>query len=70
MKVVVDRFEGDLAIVELGELTIDIPRCELPAGTAEGSVLTVRFELDQAETEARRKRVGDTIRRLRELSES
>ncbi len=70
MKVVVDRFEDDLAVIEFGELTIDIPRRELPAGTAEGSVLTVRFELDQAETEERRRRVEDTIRRLRERSDS
>ncbi|MHB0886080.1 MAG: DUF3006 domain-containing protein [Bacillota bacterium] len=70
MKVVFDRFEGDLAIIEFGEVTVNVPRRELPAGTAEGSVLTVRFELDPAGTEERRKRVEDTIRRLRELSES
>ncbi|MHB8928012.1 MAG: DUF3006 domain-containing protein [Bacillota bacterium] len=65
MKVVIDRFEGDVAVIEWGEATIEIPRGELPAGAAEGSVLTVRFEVDEADTAARRARAAEAVRRLR-----
>jgi len=66
MRVVIDRFEGDLAVIEWGKSMIEVPRGELPAGAAEGSVLTVRFEVDEAETTARRARAAEAIRRLRE----
>lgn len=48
MKAVIDRFEGDYAIVLLGdeEVQVDIPRRRLPEGAREGSWLTVSFELD------------------------
>ncbi len=65
MKVIIDRFEGDLAILEWGESTVDVPRQDLPAGAAEGSVLTVRFELDEDGTAARRIRSAEMIKRLR-----
>ncbi len=48
MKAVIDRFEGDHAIVLFGdeETKVDIPRQLLPLGVKEGDWLNVSFELD------------------------
>ena len=48
MKAVIDRFEGDHAVVLFGdeEIKVDIPRQLLPTGVKEGSWLKVSFELD------------------------
>lgn len=66
MKVILDRFEGQMAVLEWGESTVDIPRAELPPGAREGSVLTVRLELDEGATAERRRRAEETIKRMRE----
>jgi hypothetical protein len=48
MKAVVDRIEGELAVLLLGdkEVKLDVALAELPSGTKEGSWLKVKFELD------------------------
>jgi len=44
VRIVVDRIEGDIAVVELeGERTIQLPVEMLPGDTREGSVLTVQL---------------------------
>ena len=45
MKAVIDRFEGDHAVVLFGddELKVDIPRQLLPPGAKEGSWLKVSY---------------------------
>jgi hypothetical protein len=49
MKAVVDRIEGDTAVLLIGEeeTRLDIPLRLLPEGTREGSHLTIAFELDK-----------------------
>lgn len=55
MEVVIDRFEGDFAIVELPDKRFaEIARALLP-GTAEGDVVDIT--LNQAKTEARKKEI-------------
>ncbi len=49
---IVDRFEGDFALVECGDQMLQIPKSELPAGAKEGSVLALR--LDPEAEKARR----------------
>jgi hypothetical protein len=49
-RIVVDRIEGDIAVVELAGTTVDVPVALLPAGAGEGSVLT--FSLAAAGTDA------------------
>ncbi len=41
LRIVVDRFEGDLAVLEVGATHVDVPRALLPAGTREGDVLSL-----------------------------
>ena len=60
MNVIIDRFEGDFAVVELPDGSFaDLPRALVPAGAGEGSVL--RIETDAAETEKRRREAADLL---------
>ena len=36
---IIDRFEGDLAVIEFGEVMKDIPKSRLPASIQPGDVL-------------------------------
>ncbi len=68
LRAVIDRFEGDLAVVLVGdeEYRLDVPRRFLPPGAREGDVLVLRWEVDRRETEARRKGVVQLIDELKE----
>ncbi len=43
MKVIVDRIEGSVAVVEVDGRMWDVPLSWLPAGTREGTALTPAF---------------------------
>ncbi|MEG3071087.1 MAG: DUF3006 domain-containing protein [Peptococcaceae bacterium] len=54
MKVIIDRFEGEFAVVELpGRKTVDMPLELIPPGAKEGDVLSI--ELNKKETEKRKR---------------
>jgi hypothetical protein len=63
MRIVIDRFEGDLAVVELGDARVNVPRALLPEGALEGSVL--RFVLDAEATSAALADAGARLARLK-----
>ena len=48
--IVVDRFEDDEAVLEIGGRLVSVPRAALPDGTVEGSVL--QLSLAPADTDA------------------
>ena len=52
---VIDRFEGDFAVVETDKGMLNIPRSELPPSAKEGD--TLRFVIDAGETAARKRRI-------------
>ena len=60
---IVDRFEGDQVVVEIGNQLVNIPRADAPAMLAEGMVVVVRdgriTDIDQIETQ----RIEDDMRR-------
>ncbi|MCD8238691.1 MAG: DUF3006 domain-containing protein [Clostridiales bacterium] len=63
MKVIIDRFENDFAVVELEDLTtVMIPKTIIPDNAEEGSVLTIRC--DEEETEKRRKKIKNKMNSL------
>jgi hypothetical protein len=76
-EMVVDRFEGEIAVVEVsGGHTLDLPRWMLPPQAAEGDVIRahaaevdgawrVECTVDAAETARRRDRAKGTLDRLR-----
>ncbi|SNS86002.1 Protein of unknown function [Anaerovirgula multivorans] len=56
MKVVIDRFEGNYAVVEMQDKsTVDMPKLLLPKEAKEGDIIEIR--IDTQETESRKKRV-------------
>lgn len=67
MKAVIDRFEGDFAVVLFGdeEIKVDIPRQLLPKGAKEGSWLRVSFELDLEKTKAQKEKIKGLLDKLK-----
>lgn len=61
--IIVDRFEGNLAVCEEGTKTIEIPKADLPAGVKEGDVLMKgnngAYEIDRETTKQRRKNIDE-----------
>ncbi|NLU36607.1 MAG: DUF3006 domain-containing protein [Clostridiales bacterium] len=66
MKAVVDRIEGDTAVLLIGEeeTRLDIPLRLLPEGTREGSHLTIAFELDKDSEEKKRQEISSLLDKL------
>lgn len=50
MQCIVDRLEGDYAVVEYFDKVLNLPKVFLPAEVREGDVLDVIIMLDDAET--------------------
>ena len=65
MKALIDRIEGDSAVLLFGEkeLKVDIPRELLPIAAMEDSWLNVNFELDAEEM----KKLEERIRKLLDM---
>jgi hypothetical protein len=51
---IIDRFEEDWAIIEYGQITFNVPKEILPAGAAEGDVLTIGISVNKEMTEKRK----------------
>jgi hypothetical protein len=74
-KAVIDRFEGDYAVLFVGEENrqVIVPRKEIPEGAAEGEWLKVELdgdhvlhvEVDEAETASAKQRIAEKLDRLR-----
>jgi hypothetical protein len=74
-KAVIDRFEGTLAVLLVGEKSrrVNVPKQLLPKRAKEGTWLKVVFdgseilkiEIDPEETEKAKKRIADKLERLR-----
>ncbi|TCI33840.1 DUF3006 domain-containing protein [Exiguobacterium sp. SH4S7] len=65
---IIDRFEGDLAVVEFGEVMEDIPKSRLPEPTQSGDVLWFyedgRVEMDTGEKERLSKEIDELMDEL------
>ena len=46
-ELIVDRFEGDIAIIEYKDGHFELPRCCLPQDTAEGDSITIQSQPSQ-----------------------
>lgn len=70
MQVIIDRFEGDMAVCEKPErVMINIPRNHLPSSAREGDVLIIEgndIQIDAVETGKRRKAAQDKLKKLRQ----
>ena len=60
---IIDRFEGDFAIIEINTgKFVDMPRILLPKEASEGDVIEIR--IDKNQTEARKKKIRGMMDRL------
>lgn len=68
MKAVIDRFEGDFAVLLFGdeEIKVDFHRSLLPQGAKEGSWLTISLELDLEGEQKQREKISEQLKRLKE----
>ena len=67
VRMIIDRFEGDVAVVETESGNIDIPRCELPTEVKEGDIIEMSDEgytVLKGETSTRRKKLLEMTKRL------
>ena len=71
LKIVIDRFEGDNAVVLLDESATCFawPRAYLPPGAAEGDHLTISLTIDKKATRSARQEAKDLLRQLLEANE-
>ncbi len=73
MKAVIDRIEGKLAVVlmgEMGEFKFNILLSFLPDGCKEGDVLKISVERDLAATEQTKARVSGLMEKLKKKGQS
>jgi hypothetical protein len=68
MKVIIDRFEGDLAVCEKEDGTfMDIPSQSLPSGAKEGDILLINgdhISVDKSGTQERRNKINKLMEDL------
>ncbi|MBQ4517556.1 MAG: DUF3006 domain-containing protein [Clostridia bacterium] len=63
MKIIVDRFEGNIAVVELEDGSIiDCPKALLPANAKEGSIINIT--VDEKATEEKLQKLTNRMNRL------
>ncbi len=61
---VIDRFEGNMAVIEYNGRTFDLPRNLLPKEAKEGDVLKILINVDREETEKRREKIENLMDEL------
>ena len=72
MKAVIDRFEGELAVLLLGdkgEFRLNFPLSLFPAGCKEGDILNISIERDPEATEQTKERVSGLMEKLKQKSQ-
>jgi hypothetical protein len=71
MKAVIDRVEGKIAVLLLGDegTKLNIPLSQLPEGCREGDILTISFARDPEATSQARERVSGLMEKLKKKSQ-
>ncbi len=68
MKAIIDRIEGKLAVLLMGEdgrIKVNMPLVLLPEGCREGDVLNISIERDPEATRQARERVSSLMEKLK-----
>jgi hypothetical protein len=55
---VLDRFEGEYALIEMNRRIFHIPKVLLPKSAKEGDVITIQITVDQEATAVRKQSAG------------
>lgn len=61
---VIDRFEGDMAVIEYNGRTFDLPKNLLPKEAKEGDVLKILIDVYKEKTKKHRKRIKNLMNEL------
>ncbi|TPV42327.1 DUF3006 domain-containing protein [Bacillus dicomae] len=64
---IIDRFEGELAVIEINNITIDVPKSKLPSAAKEGDVLIIendKYTIDKDETDKKRREIQNLMDKL------
>jgi hypothetical protein len=71
MKAVIDRVEGKIAVLLLGDesIKLNIPLSLLPDGCKEGDILNMSFERDVVGTEQAKERVSGLMDKLKKKNQ-
>lgn len=65
MRVIIDRFEGDWAVLEYsGGRTVNFPAAFLPGEAREGDVLEITITLGKEKTASRKKAAEELVNSL------
>ncbi|MDF2676263.1 MAG: hypothetical protein K0Q97_556 [Bacillota bacterium] len=63
MKIIIDRFEGDFAVVELqNKQMVNIPKAIIPPEAVEGDVISI--EINKEETAERKNKIKNLMNDL------
>ncbi len=62
--IIIDRFEGEIVVVEYEEKFYNIPRAWLPVGAQEGDVVGVTIAVDKEATARRREDIERQVKNL------
>lgn len=62
MRWIIDRFEGDYAVVGCGDVYFNVPKSALPSGVSEGDVMDVGINV--SETNVKSVQVKDRLKKL------
>ncbi|MEI6105028.1 MAG: DUF3006 domain-containing protein [Methanothrix sp.] len=71
MKAIIDRVEGKIAVLLLGDEStkLNIPLSQLPDGCKEGDILNMSFERDVVGTEQTKERISDLMDKLKKKNQ-
>ncbi len=69
IKLIIDRFEGKIAILESQDkdpIIFNFPLHLLPQEAKEGTVLNISIDIDQEETKSRKDKIKNLLNKLKE----
>ncbi|MDD4169264.1 MAG: DUF3006 domain-containing protein [Desulfotomaculaceae bacterium] len=61
---IIDRFEGEYALIEMNRKIFHIPKVLVPKGAKEGDVIKIAITVDKEATEKRRESVAQLANSL------
>ena len=61
---IISRFEGDWAVIELEETSFNVPKTLLPQEAKEGDVINISISVDQEATASRKQQINELFKDL------
>jgi hypothetical protein len=63
-RLIIDRFEGEFAVIEYGDIMFNLPRELLPLTAKEGDVLILQLSIDVSATDERQTHIQRLMDKL------